>query len=134
MLGEKLTETRGNITNQRVLEVESAPKMETSFQEAGKIFGAEFANVGTFTGVFRPSGTLYGEGHGVLTTKDGDLATWKAQGVGTPVGRGNAASWRGSLCFHTQSEKLARLNTTAVIFEYEIDEENNARGKYWEWK
>ena len=43
-------------------------------------------------------------------------------------------SWRGALYVQTASPKLARLNSVALVYEYEVDENGNAHGKAWEWK
>jgi hypothetical protein len=61
------------------------------------------------------------------------MASWKGQGVGK-LGTGGAVSYRGSLYFNTSSAKLASLNTTAVVFEYEVDAAGNTKTKGWEWK
>jgi len=34
----------------------------------------------------------------------------------------------------TASPKLARLNSVALVYEYEVDENGNAHVKGWEWK
>jgi hypothetical protein len=59
-------------------------------------------------------------------------------GVGTGVdrftGQGTAASWRGSIFYQSATQGLARLTGMAVVFEYEVDENDNVRGSFWEWK
>ena len=70
---------------------------------------------------------------GVVVTSEGEMATWKGQGVGK-LGPGGAVSYRGSLYFITSSAKLASLNTMAVVFEYEVDAAGNTKTKGWEWK
>ena len=64
---------------------------------------------------------------------DGEIATWKAVGVGklSPTG---AVSYRGALSFTTTSAKLAKLNSTAAVFEFEVDANGNTQSKMWEWK
>jgi hypothetical protein len=57
--------------------------METSFQANGSILGTNVKETGTYWTVVRPDGTLYGEGQGVMITKDGKVATWTGHGVGT---------------------------------------------------
>jgi hypothetical protein len=48
-------------------------------------------------------GVIYGEGQGVVTTKDGkEMATWTVQGIGRFTSPGRM-SFRGSLFFHTTS-------------------------------
>jgi hypothetical protein len=73
MLGEKIGGTSGKITSQRVLpNLGGGPKMETSFQANGSILGTNVKETGTYWTVVRPDGTLYGEGQGVMITKDGE--------------------------------------------------------------
>lgn len=135
MLGEMIGESRGKVTGNRVLPSEGqAPKVETSFQESGKILGVEVTDMGTYWSVARAVGGLYGEGQGVIMTKDGEMAAWTGQGVGRFTGRGSAHSFRGAIYYQTTSAKLARLNNIAVVFEYETDENGNTHGKFWEWK
>ncbi len=131
MLGEMLAEERGKITAQKVL---PDGKVEVSFQATGKILGMDETSIVTYSSEMRPDGTLYGEGQGVLMTKDGDTASWKGSGVGKFAGRGGAVSFRGAIYYQTTSPKLSRLNSVAAVFEYETDENGNTHGKSWEWK
>jgi hypothetical protein len=133
MLGEQVGELRGKRTGRRVLSAEGGFKVEVSFEDSGKVFGMDVNDFGTYVSAPRPDGTLYGEGQGVTMTKDGDMATWKGQGVGRFVG-GGAVSYRGSLYFNSASPKLARLNSVAVVFEYEVDASGNTHTQMWEWK
>lgn len=135
MLGEQLGEERGKVTGTRVLPPDGQGlKVEVSFQAAGRILGVETTDVGTYWSVVRPDGFLFGEGHGVVTSKDGDVATWTGNGVGKLTGRGSAASWRGAIYYQSASPKFARLNGVAGVFEYEVDENGNTQAKIWEWK
>ncbi len=135
MLGEKILEHSGKITGQRVLPSEGGtPKIETSFQANERLLGVEATTLGTYQAVARPGGILFGQGEGVIMTKEGDMATWTGQGIGRPKGRGMAASWRGCIYYQTASQKLARLNGIAAVFEYEVDENGNTQGSGWEWK
>jgi hypothetical protein len=124
MLGEQIGESRGKRTGRRALAAESGFKVEVSFEDSGKMLGMEMNDVGTYVAVPRPDGTLYGEGQGVVMTRDGEMATWKGQGVGRFVG-GGAVSYRGALYYSTASPKLARLNTIAAVFEFEVDANGN---------
>lgn len=134
MLGEMIGETQGKITGNRVLPSDGqAPKVESSFQDSGKILGVEITDIGTYWSIVRGGG-LYGEGQGIIMTRDGEMAYWTGQGVGRFTGRGSASIWRGSLFYQTSSQKLARLNSIAVVFEYEVDENGNTHDKLWEWK
>ena len=134
MLGEMLSEEQGKITGIRVLPSEGQdPKMEVSFQASGRLLGVDETDMGTYEAVARPDGTLHGKGQGVIMTADGEVVTWTGEGVARP-GRGLAASWRGAVYHQTASQKLARLNGVAIVFEYEVDESGNVHSKLWEWK
>jgi hypothetical protein len=136
MLGEALGEEHGKVTVYRVLPPEggAAPKVEVSFQATGTILGVAETDIGTYLSVVRPDGTLFGEGHGILTGQEGESATWIGNGVGRMTGKGSAVTWRGAVYYQTASPKWARLNGIAAVFEYETDETGNTTSKLWEWK
>lgn len=134
MLGEKIGEDTGRVTGRRVLPSEGyGPKVEASFETGGTILGVGMTDIGTYWSIVRPDGNLQGEGQGVVMTEDGEMASWTGQGVGRFTGPGSV-SWRGAVYYQTASQKLARLNSVAVLFEFEVDEEGNIQGTYWEWK
>ncbi len=135
MLGEMIGEGKGKLHGVRVLPSDGAgTQVEVSFMGAGKVLGQEVSEVGTYVSTLTPQGVLNGVGQGLITTKNGEVATWTGTGVGKSTGPGMAASWRGSLCYQTTSQQLARLNKMAVIFEHEVDESGNTTEKLWEWK
>lgn len=135
MLGELIGEDKGKITNVRVLPSDgSGPKLEVSFQGAGKLLGQDVSEVASYISTLMPSGVFNGVGQGLVTTKKGEVATWSGTGVGKPTGNGMAASWRGSICYQTMSHSLAGLNKIVAIFEFEVDDHGNTSGKLWEWK
>ena len=107
--------------------------METSFQASSTLLGAKATNRGTYLSVVRPSGTLYGEGQGIVMGEEGDMATWIGQGVGT-MKKDGGVSYRGAVYYQTSSAKWSRLNSVAAIFEYEVDAQGNSRSQFWEWK
>ena len=83
-LGELIVEDRGKITGQRVLDVDG-PKIESSFTMNGRYMGEEGTDMGTYCSVMRQGeeGVMFGEGQGVVTTKDGQgMATWMGHGIG----------------------------------------------------
>jgi hypothetical protein len=107
----------------RVLPYEGhGAKVEVSFQQTGTPVGAHVNAIGTYISVTRPDGTLFVDGQGVAMTENGETATWRGQGVGRFTGSGGAVSYRGAIDYQTTSERLARLNSIAVVFEYESDE------------
>jgi hypothetical protein len=135
MLGEQIGEVTGQITGMRVLPDEGhGAKVEVSFQQSGTLLGVHVNDMGTYISVTRPDGTLFGDGQGVTMTEDGEMATWRGQGVGRFTGRGGAVSYRGAVYFQTTSERLAQLNSMAVVFEYESDESGKTTAKDYEWK
>jgi hypothetical protein len=136
MLGDLISEEKGKITSQRVLDVEGGePKIETSFSATGNYRGVETTATVTYWGSLRPGGAIYGEGQGVLMSKDGqEMATWTGQGIGRFTNPGKIR-FAGSLFFNTPSTgKLAFLNNLVGVFEYEADELGNTSAKAWEWK
>ena len=132
MLGEQILEENGKVTGLRVLST-NPPKVEIAFQADGTILRIGASNVATYWSEMRPNGTMYGEAKGILTTKDGDVATWTAQGVGKPIGTKGAARWRGAVYYQTSAEKLSKLNEFPLVFEFESDDDGNSIGKGWEW-
>ncbi len=132
MLGEQIIEEKGKVTSKRVLETTPQPKVEISFEAKGKILGIEHQTMGTYWSVMQPNGLLYGEGSGVVMTKEGP-ATWKGSGVGRLTERGGV-SYRGAIFCQTNAERLRKLNGIAVVFEYETDENDNTSSKGFEWK
>ena len=107
--------------------------MEVSVQASGKILGIEAREIVTYWSAVLPNGFLYGEGRGFVMTKDGDRATLIGQGTGK-FKPGGGVSYRGAVYYQTASSKLARLNGTALVFEYETDANDNTSVKSWEWK
>jgi len=133
MLGEQIGTGQGKRSARRVVEVEPALKVEVSFEDLTKMLGVDGMNIGTYTSSTRPDGTLDGEGRGVFATMDGQIATWKGIGTGQ-LKPGGAVSYRGCLTYNTTSPKLARLNSVAGVFEFEVDAAGNTQTKMWEWK
>jgi len=133
MLGEQVGEETGKVLVRRVLPGDGTPKVEVSFQTAGKLLGIDTRNMGTYTACIRADGSLYGEGQGITMGKNGEAAAWKGAGAGRLLG-GGAVSYRGALYVESQSEKWKRLNTIALVFEYDADAEGNTKTKTWEWR
>jgi hypothetical protein len=132
MLGELLAENTGRRIVRRVLGTDPMT-VEVSFEETGKMLGVATNGLGTYTSVVRPDGSVYGEGQGAEFTSDGEMISWKGSGQGK-LGPGGTVSYRGILYFQTASQKMARLNATPGIFEYEVDAEGKTQTKIWEWK
>jgi hypothetical protein len=136
VLGELIEEESGKITGQRVLNVEG-PKIESSFTMNGKWAGQDIKDIGTYWGVMREAGVVYGEAQGVATTKDGQgMATYTVQGIGRFTSPGKIR-FHGSVFYRTtptNGGKLSSLNNKVGVFEYNEDEQGNCSVKVWEWK
>jgi hypothetical protein len=52
------------------------PKVEFSFQASGTILGVAETDIGTYCSVVRPDGTVFADGHGILTGEGGESTTW----------------------------------------------------------
>ena len=133
MLGELICELHGKRTGRRVLSTDGGFKAEVSFEDSGMLLGIAVNDIGTYWSASRPDGSLYGEGQGIVLVPDGGAATWKGQGVGKFLA-GGAVSYRGALYYSTANPKLARLNTIAGVFEFDVDGDGNTHSKIWEWK
>lgn len=134
MLGELIGEESGKITVRRVLRSEGQGlKVEVSFQAAGKFLGGDATDMGTYWSEVQPNGMLYGEGQGIIMTANGEMAQWTGTGRGRFTGQGGV-SFRGTVYYQTASERLARLNGVAVVYEHDSDAQGNVTTKSWEWK
>src|SRR6476660_6915584 len=136
MLGDLISEEKGKISSQRVLDVEGGiPKIETSFSATGNYRGVETTATITYWSTPRPGGAIYGEGQGVIMSKDGqEMAPWTGQGIGRFISQGKIRI-TGSLFFSKASTgRLSFLNNLVGVFEYETDESGNTSAKVWELK
>src|SRR5262249_6034201 len=134
MLGEKVGEMTGKTTGRRVIpNTHGGVNMELSAEGAGKVYGIDFVDFGTYEATMQEGGFLKGAGQGISMTKDGEGVTWNATGIGRFTGKGGV-NWRGSVYYSTKSEKLAKLNGHAFIYEYDVDESGNFTGRVFEWK
>ena len=145
MLGELIEEESGKITGKRILDVEG-PKLESSFTMNGKWAGQDVSDLGTYWGVMREHGVVYGEAQGMATTKDGQgmattkdrqgMATYTVRGIGRFPSPGKIR-FHGSVFYRTtptSGGKPSSLNNKVGVFEYEEDEQGNCSVKVWEWK
>ena len=94
MLGYIIYEQKGKIYWYRVLDTEG-PTIETIITGTGIINGIEVTDIVTYWS--KPSSTssslqndekvFYAEGQDVISTKEGEMATWKGYGIGRYNGR-----------------------------------------------
>jgi hypothetical protein len=135
MLGEKIGEESGRVTNRRVLEGDDYRylKMEITFEATGTLLGHAGSNIGTYTIFERVPGQMYGEGQGIFMGTDGTSAIWNGHGVGHPTGDGLGVAFAASVAFQAD-DKLSALNGVLVLVEHSLDEAGNAKSVLYEWK
>ena len=133
MLGELIGKEKGKVVVRRVLPTTGNPRVEVTFETAGSLVGVNIKNMGTYWSEVKPNGTVYGEGQGIALGENGEVVTWKGQGVGeiTPSG---SVSYRGSLYYETQADNLLGLNKLVGVFEYDVDADGNTSSEIYEWK
>ena len=135
LLGEKIGEVSGRVTGQRVLPSAGRPRVETTFETTGALYGRDVVFTGTYWSEVRPDGTVYGEcpQQGIVVTKDGKVGRWTGAGVGWFTGEGTAVSFRGAIYFDDVPDELARLRRVAAIYEWDIDADGDAHAPFYEW-
>ncbi len=130
MLGDQITDLKGKVTGQRVLDAEG-PTIETSASSTGSAKGVRINEIVTFVAKLSSPGILHGKAQGVFSAESG-MATWTGEGIGRMTSSG--IKWRGANFFTESTGKLEFLNNMVVVFESEIDPEGNSTLKSWEWK
>ena len=137
MLGDLISEGKGKVTGQRVLETNAGtPRLEISQSGEGNTKGnigvVEMWNYWTEQ---RPGGVHYGEGNGVMMTKDGnEVVSVTGRGVGRMTEAGTMRYLATNFNTTSSPGKLAFLNNLVTVVEYEVDKSNNYKYKAWEWK
>jgi hypothetical protein len=139
LLGYLVYETKGKMTGQRVLDVgvSGSPKLEITISGEGKIReDIEFTEVWTYWTEQRSNGVQYGEGKGVMMTRDGnnEVVTVTGQGVVTMTNSKIMRYVGGNFYSTTTNGKLAFFNNLVGVFEYEVDNAHNYHTKVWQWK
>ena len=131
MTGEKIGEGTGQRGMRKVLSTLPTFKVEVSFEEHIKLLGIEGMNMGTYTAITKPDGSLEGVGEGVFATLDGEFVTWRGMGVGHFVEAG-AVRYTGMLSYSTTSAKLTKLNAITAMFEFDVDAAGKTRSKIYD--
>lgn len=135
-LGDPFYTERTKATSIRVIDVSNEPKVEVSFSGNGTIRDSiNVTDIGTTWNIQTSGGMIHSEGQGILTTQQGETATYTQQAIGqfTPEGR---VVFHGSMFFKTLSPtgQLAFLDNQMGIYNYESDIAGNAIKQVWEWQ
>ena len=117
MLGEILVKEVGTVTKKTEL---GDNKVKVDLTANGQIKGVDQTSEWTYWVETRSDGSLYSEGHGVMTTTDGDVLNLRGMGACPGARADGSVSWRGSILIHTDSEAFADLNGTAMAFHYDV--------------
>jgi hypothetical protein len=136
LLRDLILEHTGKVTTNRMLDTEQS-KMENSVVADGKAKGGvNITMTVTYWNIQCGDGLSYGEGHGVITTKNdrgNDVVKVTEYGVGKS--HGPKTICRGSSFYQTSlNNKLSFLHGMVGVFETEVDASGNVIEKVWEWK
>jgi hypothetical protein len=113
-------------TNTRSLVVAQSPFYES---DVGKLIGQVVSNS---AGPQVQVSVVVG--HGILTTKDGQMATWVAYDIGRIKANTGVTTFNGIMFFGTNSTgSLAFLNNLAGLYVTQTNS-NMRTTKIWEWK
>ena len=132
-IGNQFYQERGAVTTQRVIDVNIGPIFENSYVANGMLRGSiPVTNLGTIKVTIRPGGLFFGEGQGVITNINGDIATWTSHGLGH-LSQGKVIVI-GSVILKTSSTgNLAFLNNMVGVFRQIVDQSTgNVDSKVWE--
>jgi len=135
--GDKIIETTGKMTSERVLPSDGPrPNLETSFENVGTVLGKPVKMLVTYRSTIRADGSIYGEcpAQGLIMCEGGAIATFRAAGAGRFTDTEGSVAFRGAIYCETTSEELSALNGLAVIYEWDVDASGNATFSGWEWK
>ncbi len=136
-MGEIIYESKGKIIGQRVKSVEDEIlKLEITATGSETVRrNIEVNETWTYWAIRRQDGSFYGEGQGVIMTKDGgEFVTATGRGEGRMT-RSGTTTYPGTLFFNASSgTKLAFLDHIIGVNEYELDELGGYSFKLWEWK
>ena len=134
-IGNQFYQERGAVTTQRVIgvDVNNGPILENSYVAHGMLRGSiPVTNIGTIKVTIRPGSVSFGEGQGVITNVNGDVATWTSHGLGH-LSQGKVIVI-GSVILKTSSTgNLSFLNNMVGAFRQIVDQSNgNVDSKVWE--
>ena len=116
-----------------MIDVNNGPIFENSYVAHGMLRGSvPVTNIGTIKVTIRPGNVSFGEGQGVITHVNGDVATWTSHGLGH-LSQGKVIVI-GSVILKTSSTgNLAFLNNMVGAFRQIADQSNgNVDSKVWE--
>ena len=135
MLGEKLGQIIGPIKTTVLPANGPNPRFENSVEGSGTLAGVDVNCMATYSSEMQSDGSLYGEcpNQGVIMTANGEVATFRATGVGKFNSEGGI-DFGGVVYFRTSTTALESLNSAVVVYTFKIDANNVSTWDLWEWK
>ena len=137
ILGDPFFIDRGSKdTGTRVLSITDPVQTEDSYIANVTIKDAGNAtDTGTFITTYEPNGITTSIGQGIITSFDGEIATYTAKDLGVTNEKGEKI-YRGIQIFSTNSTgKLSFMNNLVGLYIYEDNPDGSRKsGKIWEWK
>ena len=127
ILGEPIFVEKGS----DVVQKEIGPNRSTyTFTSNGTMKGnIEYSKAGEYVSFSKGNNQTFDQGHGVITTKDGETANY------TFIEVGNGTGYLGASVYNTNSTgKLSILDNVVVIFKIGKGENGTYVDKQWLWK
>lgn len=112
----------------------SGTNIETCLHLTRTIRGVAESTIWNYTTLTRPDGSIYGSGHGVMTTQRGDVIHLIGHGSGQAAQPGGTTKFRTMLHPHSTWPKHADLNSIGLAGEYDVAPNGSAVNKCWQWK
>ena len=126
-LGEPIFVEKGS----DVIQTEIGPNRSTyTFTSNGTMNGnIEYSKAGEYVSVSKGNNQTFDQGHGVITTKDGETANY------TFIEVFNGTDYQGASAYSTNSTgELSFLDNILLIFKGGEDESGNYALEQWHWK
>ena len=137
-IGNLRYQERGRVTSQRVIDG-NGPVVENSYSAAGTLTANGAAtdripvtNIGTIKVFFRSGGATYGEGQGVMTSRNGEIATWISQGIAQADQAGNIVAIGSAILGPSSTGSLAFFNNMVLVYKQVVDQTNNVSTRAWQ--
>jgi hypothetical protein len=127
ILGEPIFVEKGS----DVIRKEVGPNRSTyTFTSNGTMKGnIEYSKAGEFVSVSKGNNQTFDQGHGVITTKDGETANY------TFIEVFNGTDYQGASAYSTNSTgELSFLDNILLVFKGGADESGNYALEQWHWK
>ena len=91
-------------------------------------------NVGKFLETYNSNETIFGQGKGTITTKEGDAVSWLSYDLGQ-MKSDKSQKYRGIIFFNTGSKgQFEFLNNTIGLYTTTVGADGSSLRQIWTWK